>query len=170
MSSIPKDKLVNEFFFLLIESMKEEAICYRRLALLARDQKELLVVGNVEALSGNTRLQEKQVFALTPIIGRREETLSKIAKTFGVKKMDLNEAVKQAPAEAAENFKQALADLVQAAKELAAVNSVSGKLLDNAVAFTNFTLKAIREGGKKKSFTMAVAAEDNKPSFVNRIV
>jgi len=41
---------VNELFFLLIESMKEEAVCYRRLALLARDQKELLIVGNVDAL------------------------------------------------------------------------------------------------------------------------
>lgn len=161
---------MNELFFLLIESMKEEAVCYRRLALLARDQKELLIVGNVDALKENTRLQEKQVFALTPIIGRREENLSKIAKIFGVKKMNLDEAVKKAPAEAAENFKQTLADLIRAAKELAAVNDVSGKLLDNAVAFTNFTLKAIREGGKKKSFSMAAATEDNKSSFVNRVV
>lgn len=161
---------MNELFFLLIESMKEEAVCYRRLALLARDQKELLIVGNVDALKENTRLQEKQVFALTPIIGRREDALSKMAKMFGVKKMDLNEAVKKAPVEAVENFKQGLTDLIDSAKELASVNDVSGKLLDNAIAFTNFTMKAIREGGKKKSFSMAVATEDNKSSFVNRVV
>ncbi|HTA77650.1 MAG TPA: hypothetical protein VK791_10865, partial [bacterium] len=71
---------MNELFFLLIESMKEEAVCYRRLALLARDQKELLMAGNMDALPANIRLQEKQVFMLTPIIGRREEALSKIAK------------------------------------------------------------------------------------------
>jgi hypothetical protein len=161
---------VNELFFLLIESMKEEAVCYRRLALLARDQKELLIVGNVDALKENTRLQEKQVFALTPIIGNREDLLSKLAKTFGVKKMNLNEAAKRVTADAADNFKQALAELLLSAKDLALVNDVSGKLLDNAVAFTNFTLKAIREGGKKKSFSMAVTAEDNKPSYVNRVV
>ncbi len=161
---------MNELFFLLIESMKEEAVCYRRLALLARDQKELLIVGNVDALKENTRLQEKQVFALTPIIGNREDLLSKLAKTFGVKKMNLNEAAKRVTADAADNFKQALAELLLSAKDLALVNDVSGKLLDNAVAFTNFTLKAIREGGKKKSFSMAVTAEDNKPSYVNRVV
>jgi hypothetical protein len=161
---------VNELFFLLIESMKEEAVCYRRLALLARDQKELLMVGNVDALKENARLQEKQVFALTPIIGRREEVLNNMAKMSGVKKMSLNEAAQRASVEIAGGFKQALSDLVQAAKELAAINSVSGKLLENAIAFTNFTMKAIREGGKKKTFSMAVAVEDNKPSFVNRIV
>ena len=161
---------MNELFFLLIESMKEEAVCYRRLALLARDQKELLLVGNVDALKENARLQEKQVFALTPIIGRREEILSNVAKTLGAKKMNLNEAVQKAPVGVADDFKKVLSDLIQAAKELAAINSLSGKLLDNAIAFTNFTMKAIRDGGKKKSFSMAVAAEDNKSSFVNRVV
>ena len=70
---------MKELFFLIIESLKEEAVCYRRLALLARDQKELLIVGNVAGLAENTRLQEKQVFALTPIRGRKEEILTQIA-------------------------------------------------------------------------------------------
>jgi len=150
--------------------MKEEAACYRRLALLARDQKELLVAGSVNVLPGNTRLQEKQVFALTPIIGRREEALAKLAKLYRVKKIDLNEAVKKAPAEIADEFKKILADLVQAAKELSSVNDLSEKLLDNAVKFTKFTLKVVRESGKKKTLSLVGAPEDKRSSFVNRVV
>jgi hypothetical protein len=161
---------VNELFFLLIESMKEETACYRRLALLARDQKELLIAGNVNVLPGNTRLQEKQVFALTPIIGRREEILAKLAKMCGVKKMNLTAAAKKVPAEVAEDFKNTMAELTQAAKELSSVKDLSAKLLDNAVKFTKFTLKAIRDGGKKKSFSIAAVMEDKRSSFVNRVV
>jgi len=161
---------MSELFFLLIESMKEEAACYRRLALLARDQKELLIAGNVDALPENIRLQEKQVFALTPIIGRREDLLIKLAKISGLKKMNLEEAAKIVSADVSENFKSTLSHLIVSAKELASVHELSGKLLDNAVAYNNFTMKAIRRGGKKKSFSNAVAPEDKKPSFVNRVV
>jgi hypothetical protein len=161
---------VNELYFLLIESMKEEMVCYRRLALLARDQKELLLVGNTDTMPENTRLQEKQVFALSPIIGRREEALQKLAKMMRLKKIDLIDAAKKVPVEIGDEFKKVFAELVQSAKELASVNDVAGKLLQNAMKFTKFTLKAIREGGQKKSFSMAAMAEDKKSSFVNRCV
>jgi hypothetical protein len=161
---------VNELFFLLIESMKEETVCYRRLALLARDQKDLLMAGNTNAMPENTRLQEKQVFALSPIFGRREEMLQKLAKMMRLKKLNLIDAAKKVPSEIADEFKKVFSELVQSAKELASVNDVSGKLLQNAVKFTKFTLKAIREGGQKKSFSMAATAEDKKSSFVNRCV
>ena len=167
---IPRDKPVKELFFLLIESIKEETVCYRRLAFLARDQKELLITGGVNGLAENTRLQEKQVFALTPIRGRKEEVLAKLAKEFGMKKMDVSDAVKKAPAEISDECKNVVSDLIQAAKELAAVTTISGKLLDNAIKFSQFTLTAIREGGKKKSFSMSVATEAQRPSFVNRVV
>ncbi len=161
---------MNELFFLLIESMKEETVCYRRLSLLARDQKELLMVGNTNAMPENTRLQEKQVFALSPIMGRREEALQKLAKMMRLKKLDLIDAAKKVPIEMVDEFKKVFTELVQAAKELASVNNVSGKLLQNAMKFTKFTLKAIREGGQKKSFSMAATTEDKKSSFVNRCV
>lgn len=161
---------MNELFFLLIESMKEEAVCYRRLALLARDQKELLITGNVGALPENIRLQEKQVFVLTPILGNRKEMLGKLAKILGVRKIDLTGVAKKVPSEVVEEFKNAFEELLNSARELASVNTVSEKLLDNAVKFTKFTLKTIREGGKKKSFSMSAAGENKPPSFVNRVV
>jgi hypothetical protein len=170
MSLIPEDNLVNELLFLLIESMKEEAVCYRRLALLAQDQRELLMAGNAGLLTQNIRLQEKQVFVLTPILGHRNEMLAKLAKMLGVKKIDLVGVAKKVPVEIAEEFNKVFEELVQSAKELASVNSISAKLLDNAMKFSKFTLKVIREGGKKKSFSMSAAGENKQPSFVNRVV
>jgi hypothetical protein len=150
--------------------MKEEAACYSRLSFLAREQKELLIAGNVPAMPVNTREQEKQVFALTPIIGRREEILAKLAKMMSVKKIDLKEAAAQAPAELKMAFEEQLSNLVHAAKELSGAQSLSEKLLDNAMKFTQFTLKAVRESAKKKPFMTTVTAEASAPSFVNRIV
>ncbi len=161
---------MNELFISLIECMKEEAACYSRLVLLAREQKELLVEGNVPTMSVNTREQEKEVFNLTPIIGRREETLAKLAKMMSVKKIDLKQAVAQAPAEVKPVFEEQLSNLVRAAKELSGAQSLSEKLLDNAMKFTQFTLKAVRESGKKKPFVTTVTAEASMPSFVNRVV
>ncbi len=164
---MPEDNLVNEHFFYLIESMKEETVCCRRLTLLVSDQKELLIAGDVNALPENTRLQEKQVFVLTPILGNRKEMLGKLAKILGVRKIDLAGAAKKTPVEVAEEFKNAFEELLKSAKELALVNMVSEKLLDNAAKFTKFTLKTIREGGKKKSFSMSAAGE-NKATFLRQ--
>lgn len=161
---------MSELFVFLIESMKEEAVCYRRLALLARDQKEMLVVGNAGFLPENIRLQEKQVFVLTPILGNRNEMLAKLAKMLGVKKINLVGAAKKVPAEIAEEFNEVFEELVGSAKELASVNSVSAKLLNNAIKFSKFTLKAIHEGSKKKSFSMSAMGENKQSSFVNRVV
>jgi hypothetical protein len=150
--------------------MKEETVCYRRLAVLARDQKELLMAGNMSALPENIKLQEKQVFVLTPVLGNRKEALTQLAKMLGVKNVDLISVAKIVPAEMAEEFNKGFAELVQSAKELASINDVSAKLLDNAVKFSKFTLKTIRESGKKKSFSMSAAGEDKQSSFVNRVV
>lgn len=161
---------MNELFFSLIESMKEEAACYRRLALLARDQKELLIAGNLKVMPAHTRLQEKQLFALPPIVGRREEILAKLAKLFRVKKIDLKGAVKNAPAEVAEDLKKTLVDLTRAAKELSVVHDLSKKLLNNAVKFTKYTLKVVREGGKKKSFSVVAGMVEKRSSGFNYVV
>lgn len=161
---------MNELFISLIEVMKEETACYRRLSVLAREQKELLVVGNVADMPNNTRAQEKQVFALTPIVGRRDEILARLANLMQVKKLSLVEAVKNAPMEMSQAVREDLQSLVEAAKELSSIESVSEKLLDNAMKFTQFTLKTIREGGKMKSISMPSTKESLRPSFVNRAV
>ena len=161
---------MNELFIHLIESMKDEAACYGRLTLLTHEQKELLIAGRANELAENTRAQEKQVFALTPIIGRRNDVLAQLAKMNGLKKAELNSIIEFAPVETKEELKKAFVFLTESAKELSKAQSLSGTLLDNAMKFTQFTLKAIRESGKKKPFSMPVTPEAQLPSFVNRVV
>ena len=160
---------MNELFLLLIECLKEEAVCYRQLSHLAEAQKELLISGNMDTVPENVRLQEKQVFALTPIIGRRNELLAKMAKLNAVKAMGLTDVLKKAPLDVVEEFKKALIELVQSGKKLGEANQNSEKLLNNAISFNDFTLKVMQDGGKQRSFMSSAVKEDRKSSFVNRI-
>jgi hypothetical protein len=156
----------------LIECLKKETERYRRLEVLAVQQKDLLVAGKVDALQENIRLEEKEVFALNPLVGERSELLSKIAKIEGMKVIDLEGVLKKCPIDQIEDFKKAVIELIQGAKRLEGINKGNEKLLKSALSYVNFTLKIINDGGRKKSFYPSVApkAEENRPSLVNRVV
>lgn len=154
----------------LIECLKEETACYRHLVVIAEQKRELLVDGKVDVLQENVRLEEKQVFTLTPLIARRNDLLNQMAKMIGLKSLGLPDAVKKAPIEIVEEFKKTVMELIQSAKSLDLVNKVNEKLLNNGLAYVEFTLKAIKDGGKKKSFSLITTSEEKKSSFVNRVV
>lgn len=154
----------------LMDCLKQEAEIYRRMAALANRQKDLLVAGKTEDLPENVRLEEKEVFALGPIVGRRNELLAQMAKVHQVKTLTLGEALQKAPAGQAESLKAAIVELVRSAKELETLNQNNEKLLGNSLSFVNFTLNLIRNGGRTKSFSPMKAAENAKPAFVNRVV
>ena len=159
-----------EFFQSLITCLNEEAGRYRHLKTLAEKQKELLVEGKTDVLPENVRLEEKEVFALGPIIAQRNEWLGKLAKGYGLKTLSLNEALKRAPVEIIEELKKSMIELIQSAKALEETNQSNEKLLQNALAYVNFTLKVIANGGKKQAFAPSVKTEESSSSFVNRIV
>jgi flagellar biosynthesis/type III secretory pathway chaperone len=161
---------VNELIQSLIETLKKEAGHYRSLAVLAEGQKELLVAGKVESLPENVRLEEKEVFALNPLVAQRNELLAQMAKAYRVKSLSLSEALQKAPVESIEEFKKAVIELVQSAKILEEINQSNEKLLNNALSYVNFTLKIIANGGKKKAFSPSATREEETSSFVNRIV
>jgi flagellar biosynthesis/type III secretory pathway chaperone len=162
---------MNDLTLSLIECLKKETEHYRRLIQLAERQKDLLIAGKVESIPENTRLEEKEVFALGPLAAERAEFLAKLAPLFGVKNLNLEEAVKKCPSGEAEELQKAAADLVQTAKRLDQINRGNGKLLKNALSFANFTLRAVKSGGKTKTFVPdATLREENRPSFVNRVV
>ncbi len=156
----------------LISCLKKETEHYRNLAILAAQQKDLLVAGKADSWKENFRLEEKEVFALNPLVGERNELLSKIAKANGLKTIDLEGVLEKCPIEAVEDFKTAVIELIQAAKHTEEINKGNGKLLKNALSNVNFTLKIIKNGGKKRSFSPALklTSEENRPSFVNRVV
>lgn len=161
---------MNELIQSLIDCLRQETGHYRRLKLLADQQKELLVSGKVEQLSENTRLEEKEVFALGPLIAKRNELLGKMAKLYGMQKLNLTEALQKAPVEIIEEFKTAVIELVNSARQLEENNRGNEKLLQNALAYVDFTLKAIASGGKKRVFSPSTTKEENLSSFVDRIV
>jgi hypothetical protein len=156
----------------LIECLKKETERYRKLEVLAIQQKDLLIAGKMEALNENIRLEEKEVFALNPIVGERNELLGKIAKLNDMKIMDLEGVLKKCRLDQIEDFKKAVIELVQGAKRLEEINKGNEKLLKNALSYVDFTLKIINNGGKKKTFypSLVPAPEENKASLVDRVV
>jgi hypothetical protein len=162
---------MREWYTQLIECLKKETAHYRNISVLARQQKDLLVAGDVDVLPANVRLEEKEVFALGPLIARRNDLLKEIAASLGLKNINLAEAVQKAPVEVVEEFKAAVMDLVQSARGLEDINRGNEKLLKNALSYVDFTLKVIADGGKKKTFYSASSgAEEKKSTFVNRVV
>jgi hypothetical protein len=155
----------------LIKCLLQETEHYRTIAILAEQQTELLMAGKVEVLPNNVRLEEKEVFALGPLIAQRNQLLKDIAIANGLKSITLTEAIQKTPIEIVEEFKKTVIDLVRAAKKLEDINRGNEKLLNNALSYVEFTLRLIADGGKRKSFFPSVtAAEEKKSSFVNRIV
>ena len=162
---------MNELIQSLIECLKQETAHYRRLAVLAGQQKELLMAGGMEGLPSNVRLEEKEVFALGPLTAKRDELLAQMAKLQKVKSLSLSEALQRAPVESIEEFKKAVIELVRSAKNLDEVNKTNEKLLDNALSYVNFTLRVIADGGKKRTFAPSLTTtEEKKSTFVNRVV
>ena len=162
---------MNVLFHSLTESLKKEMVHYQKLIELAQIQKDLLVAGKVEPLTENTRLEEKEVFALGPLVAERKELLVKMAIDFHVKDLGLDEAVQRCPVDEVEDFKKTVIELVQAARRLDEISQGNEKLLSNALSFANFTLRVINDGGKKKNFVpKATLKEENRPQFVNRVI
>jgi hypothetical protein len=156
----------------LIECLKKETERYRKLEVLAVQQKDLLVAGKVDAIHENIRLEEKEVFALGPLVGERNELLSKLAEATKVKTISLEDVLKKCPIEEIEDYKKTVIDLILAAKRLEAINKGNEKLMNNALSYVNFTLMIIKNGGKKKTFypSLTPTTEENRPSLVNRVV
>lgn len=161
---------MNELIQSLIESLNEETVHYRQLAVLVDQQRELLVAGKMEALSENLRLEEKEVFALGPLVAGRNGLLAKLGKLHQLKTLSLGDALEKCPAELAGSLRRAVADLVGSAKKLEEINRINEKLLGNALSEVNFTLRLIRSGGKVKTLAAPQTIAEKKPSFVNRVI
>jgi hypothetical protein len=161
---------MNELVSSLIAFLGQETEHYRRLFVMAEEQKELLIEGKIEVLPENVRMEEKVVFALGPLIAKRNDLLSQMARILGMKTMSLTEILKKAPLEFIEDLKKAVIELVQSAKQLEEVNSGNEKLLNNAISYVDFTLKIIADGGRKKVFSPSSTKEAPVSSFVDRVV
>jgi restriction endonuclease len=161
---------VNEQFQKLIEELKKEKACYQRLVSLATEQKQHLISGDLEKLGVNLKRQEKEVFALSPLLGERNDLLAALGKSLRLSNPTLPQVLTKAPLDLVEELKKAAVELVRTARELEGVNQGNEKLAHNALALADVTLKALVGKGRNKASIPAPKSMEQGPSFVNRVV
>jgi flagellar biosynthesis/type III secretory pathway chaperone len=124
--------------------MKQESGCYRDLLNLSRDQKKILISGKLEGLQENVQQQEKIMFSLGPLSEVRQKSLEGLGKSLGFKKPTVAEVAGRLPEDQSASLRLAANELLDTVRDLDAVNSTNGQLLENAQAYAKFTLEAIQ--------------------------
>jgi hypothetical protein len=160
-----------ELYQKLIEELKKETGCYERLASFALAQKQFLISGEVEKVAENLKRQEKEVFALSPLLGDRNNLIAALGKSFRLPNATLTQILQKAPMEIAEELKSAVVELVRSARELEAINQGNEKLAHNALSLADVTLQALRGKGRAKSSSTYPKKNDQvESSFFNSVV
>src|ERR1035441_527652 len=159
-----------ELYLKLIDELKREKACYLRLTSLTLEQKECLILGDVNKVAENLRKQEKEVFALSPLLGERNDLISILAKSLQLAESSLAVVLKKAPMEIVEDLKKATIELVQTARELETINQGNEKLAHNALSLADVTLQALASKGRPKSAGPMAKNAQVESSFVNRVV
>jgi hypothetical protein len=164
-----------ELFSDLMANLRKEAGHYRRLRQLGEEQKALLIAGDMQPLPENVRASEREVFALGPLNTSRTQAIEHLGRQLGIAGASLTALSDRAPLDMKPAFREAVHEVVQAAKELDEVNRGNEKLLENAVNYVSFTLNALSDGGKPKSTYSPAALRSTAPntqaaSMLNRVV
>jgi restriction endonuclease len=159
-----------ELYQKLIDELKKEKACYARLLSLTLEQKQFLISGDVDKVAENLWKQEKEVFALSPLSGERNDLLAALGKAHRLSKATLAQVLQKAPLEIVEELKTAVIELVHSARKLETVNQGNEKLAHNALALADMTLKALMGKGRPQSNSPSAKNVEAGPSFVNRVV
>jgi hypothetical protein len=154
----------------LVTELKTEKACYVRLASLALEQKQFLVSGELDKVAENLKRQEKEVFALSPLLGERNDLSAALGKAHKTSDTTLAQIIQNAPLEIVEELKMAVIDLVRSARNLEDINQGNEKLANNALSLADMTLKALARKGRPNSGSQFAKKEETKSSFVNRVV
>lgn len=144
MSSIWSVDPVPDFFRDLIEVLRQEEGCYRDLTKLAGEQKTILISGKLEGLQENVRQQEKIMFSLGPMSEVRRRSLEGIGKVLGLKNPTMQDIAGRLAEDQAVTLRDTASGLMNTVRDLDAVYKTNGKLLENAQAYSKFTLEAIQ--------------------------
>lgn len=129
----------------LLEALSAEDKCYRGLVGLAEEQKAILVSGKLEGLQDNVRRQEKILFELGPVSSGRQLLLGEMGKSLGLKSaVTMTAVIDRISDDRRAQLERATRALRQTVRELESLNLTNGKLLENAQAYSKFTLEAMR--------------------------
>ncbi|MGB9780530.1 MAG: flagellar protein FlgN [Caldanaerobacter sp.] len=126
----------------LLGLLKEEMAIYEILLELATKKTDMIVHGKIKELDETVQMERNFIKKLVELEEKRENTLKEMGKGEGV---TISEVIKTLPLEEAVQFNNVKERLSAVLKELGERNDLNMALIEQALEYVNYSIKAISE-------------------------
>lgn len=126
----------------LLGLLKEEMAIYEILLELATKKTDIIIHGKIKELDETVQMERNFIKKLVELEEKRESTLKEMGKEEGV---TISEVIKSLPLEEAMEFNNVKERLSAVLKELEQRNDLNMALIEQALEYVNYSIKAISE-------------------------
>ncbi|ERM91775.1 FlgN family protein [Caldanaerobacter subterraneus subsp. yonseiensis KB-1] len=126
----------------LLGLLKEEMAIYEILLELATKKTDIIIHGKIKELDETVQMERNFIKKLVELEEKRENTLKEMGKGEGV---TISEVIKNLPLEEAVQFNNVKERLSAVLKELEQRNDLNMALIEQALEYVNYSIKAISE-------------------------
>ncbi|AAM23773.1 hypothetical protein M2349_001873 [Caldanaerobacter subterraneus subsp. tengcongensis MB4] len=126
----------------LLGLLKEEMAIYEILLELATKKTDIIIHGKIKELDETVQMERNFIKKLVELEEKRENTLKEMGKGEGV---TISEVIKTLPLEEAMEFNNVKERLSAVLKELGERNDLNMALIEQALEYVNYSIKAISE-------------------------
>ncbi|TCO67597.1 flagellar protein FlgN [Caldanaerobacter subterraneus] len=126
----------------LLGLLKEEMAIYEILLELATKKTDIIIHGKIKELDETVQMERNFIKKLVELEEKRENTLKEMGKGEGV---TISEVIKSLPLEEAAQFNNVKERLSAVLKELEQRNDLNMALIEQALEYVNYSIKAISE-------------------------
>lgn len=126
----------------LLGLLKEEMAIYEILLELATKKTDIIIHGKIKELDETVQMERNFIKKLVELEEKRENTLKEMGKGEGV---TISEVIKSLPLEEAAQFNNVKERLSAVLKELGERNDLNMALIEQALEYVNYSIKAISE-------------------------
>jgi flagellar biosynthesis/type III secretory pathway chaperone len=126
----------------LLGLLKEEMAIYEILLELATKKTDIIIHGKIKELDETVQMERNFIKKLVELEEKRESTLKEMGKGEGV---TISEVIKSLPLEEAMEFNNVKERLSAVLKELEQRNDLNMALIEQALEYVNYSIKAISE-------------------------
>ncbi|NNG67700.1 flagellar protein FlgN [Caldanaerobacter subterraneus] len=126
----------------LLGLLKEEMAIYEILLELATKKTDIIIHGKIKELDETVQMERNFIKKLVELEEKRENTLKEMGKGEGV---TISEVIKSLPLEEAMEFNNVKERLSAVLKELEQRNDLNMALIEQALEYVNYSIKAISE-------------------------
>jgi len=126
----------------LLGLLKEEMAIYEILLELATKKTDIIIHGKIKELDETVQMERNFIKKLVELEEKRESTLKEMGKGEGV---TISEVIKSLPLEEAAQFNNVKERLSAVLKELEQRNDLNMALIEQALEYVNYSIKAISE-------------------------